>query len=163
MTAVARPDNLLPIGFQDQPTSELRVSDAAPSTAWAGNWDALSSPQPPAFDAAIVSSTWARPAPTDELEERLKRPFIHGWIVGLGVQLLSRLQEHSHVEAVDFMNRVGLRHHPADLEIRREDLAASLGNLTRYVESRRDLWYTFIQARQITERWIEGALAALTF
>ena len=28
-----------------------------------------------------------------ELEERLKRPFIHGWIVGLGVHLLSRLQE----------------------------------------------------------------------
>ena len=35
-----------------------------------------------------------------ELEERLKRPFIHGWIVGLGVHLLSRLQENRHAEAV---------------------------------------------------------------
>ena len=28
-----------------------------------------------------------------ELEERLKRPFIHGHIIGLGIYLMSRLQE----------------------------------------------------------------------
>jgi glycerol-1-phosphate dehydrogenase [NAD(P)+] len=98
-----------------------------------------------------------------ELEERLQRPFIHGWIVGLGVHLLSRLQENGHAEAVDFMNRVGLRYHPADLEIRREDLVAALGHLRQYVENRRDLWYTVIQEREITARWIEAALATLTF
>ncbi|MCL4787683.1 MAG: iron-containing alcohol dehydrogenase, partial [Verrucomicrobia bacterium] len=69
-----------------------------------------------------------------ELEERLQRPFIHGWIVGLGVDLLSRLQENQHAEAVDFMDAVGLCHQPADLDLRREDLAASLLNLRRYVE-----------------------------
>ena len=38
-----------------------------------------------------------------ELEERLERPFIHGWIVGLGVHLLSRLQGYQHEQAVAFM------------------------------------------------------------
>lgn len=98
-----------------------------------------------------------------ELEERLKRPFIHGWIVGLGVHLLSRLQENHHAEAVDFMSRVGLRFHPADLEIRRDDLAAALGNLRRYVENRRDLWYTVLQERAISAEWMEAALATLRF
>ena len=98
-----------------------------------------------------------------ELEERLERPFIHGWVVGLGVHLLSRLQRNGHAEAVAFMDRVGLRCHPADLEIRRADLAAALGNLRRYVATRRDLWYTVIDEVAITARWIERALATLRF
>lgn len=98
-----------------------------------------------------------------ELEERLRRPFIHGWIVGLGICLLSRLQEHRHAEAVGFMEAVGLRYQPAALQIRREDLAAALLNVRRYVESRRDLWYTVINERPITPDWVEAALAGLTF
>jgi glycerol-1-phosphate dehydrogenase [NAD(P)+] len=98
-----------------------------------------------------------------ELEERLKRPFIHGWIVGLGVHLLSRLQENRHPETVEFMNRVGLRYQPADMEIRRDDLVAALGNVRRYVEGRRDLWYTVINERPITSEWIAEAIATLKF
>lgn len=98
-----------------------------------------------------------------ELEERLRRPFIHGWIVGLGVYCLSRLQEHRHAEAVAFMEAVGLRYQPADLQIRREDLAAALLNVRRYVEGRRDLWYTVINERTITADWVEAALVGLRF
>ncbi len=98
-----------------------------------------------------------------ELEERLRRPFIHGRIVGLGVYLLSRLQEHRHAEAVAFMEAVGLRYQPADLQIRREDLAAALLNLRCYVEGRRDLWYTVIHERPITPDWVDTALAPLKF
>lgn len=98
-----------------------------------------------------------------ELEERLGRSFIHGWIVGLGVYLLSRLQEHRHAEAVAFMEAVGLRYQPADLQIRREDLAASLLHLREYVEGRQDLWHTVIQERPITPSWVEAALAGLRF
>jgi len=96
-----------------------------------------------------------------ELEERLRRPFIHGWIVGLGVYLLSRLQEHRHAEAVAFMEAVGLRYQPADLRIRREDLTAALLNLSRYGEGRRDFWYTVINEQPITPHWVEAALAEL--
>ena len=98
-----------------------------------------------------------------ELEERLKRSFIHGWIVGLGVHLLSRLQDNRHAEAVAFMDTVGLKYQPGELEIRREDLVASLLNLRRYVEGRRDLWHTIIHERAITPEWIEEALATLKF
>lgn len=96
-----------------------------------------------------------------ELEERLRRPFIHGWIVGLGVYLLSRLQENQHAEAVAFMDAVGLRYQPADLEIRRADLVASLMNLRRYVEGRGDLWHTILNEREISREWAEAAVAGL--
>ena len=98
-----------------------------------------------------------------ELEERLKRPFMHGWIVGLGVHLLSRLQENRHEEAVAFMDQVGLRYQPADLEIKRADLAGSLANLRQYVTGRPDLWHTVIHERTITPTWIDQALAGLKF
>lgn len=98
-----------------------------------------------------------------ELEERLRRSFIHGWIVGLGVHLLSRLQEHRHEEAAAFMDAVGLRYQPADLGIRREDLAASLLDLRRYIAGRRDLWFTIINEREITPDWVDAALAPLRF
>jgi len=98
-----------------------------------------------------------------ELEERLRRPFIHGWIVGLGVHVLSRLQDHRHAEAVAFMDTVGLRCQPADLEIRRDDLAASLLNLRKYVDGRRDLWHTVINEREISREWVEETLATLKF
>jgi glycerol-1-phosphate dehydrogenase [NAD(P)+] len=98
-----------------------------------------------------------------ELEERLGRPFIHGWIVGLGVHLLSRLQENRHDEVVAFMEQVGLRYQPAELGISRPDLAASLLNLRRYVEGRRDLWHTVIQERSISAAWVDSALSRLAF
>ncbi len=98
-----------------------------------------------------------------ELEERLKRPFVHGWIVGLGVQLLSRLQENRHAQAVAFMEEVGLRFQPVDLQLRRESLRASLLNLRSYATNSRDLWYTILNESEITPTWIESALAALKF
>lgn len=98
-----------------------------------------------------------------ELEERLARPFIHGWIVGLGVHLLSRLQGNRHEEMVAFMDTVGLRYHPADLELRREDLVASLLNLRTYLARRRDLWYTIINEREISQAWVQDALETLRF
>jgi len=98
-----------------------------------------------------------------ELEERLGRPFMHGWIVGLGLHLLSRLQENRHAETVEFMDRVGLRYQPADMQIRAEDLVASLGNLRRYVEGRRDLWWTVINERELTPNWIADAMSGLKF
>ena len=98
-----------------------------------------------------------------ELEERLQRPFIHGYIVGLGVYCLSRLQENKVDEITDFMNRVGLIYHPASMQIRREDLVASLVNLRSFVESRPNLWYTVINERAIDQKWIDATLAGLRF
>ena len=98
-----------------------------------------------------------------ELEERLQRPFIHGWIVGLGVFLLSRLQCNQHEQAVAFMKEVGLPHQPSDLEIQREDLRASLLALNGYIQGRSDLWYTVLNEQEITPAWVDGALQTLNF
>ena len=98
-----------------------------------------------------------------ELEERLERPFIHGWIVGLGVHLLSRLQGHQHEQAVAFMKEVGLPHQPSDLEIQKDDLRASLLALNGYIQGRSDLWYTVLNEQEITTAWVDEALQTLNF
>lgn len=97
-----------------------------------------------------------------ELEERLGRSFIHGHIVGLGICLMSRLQQNRPREIVELMNQLGLRYHPADLQIDRATLTASLQNLSKFVRDR-GLWYTVIDERTITGEWIESALADLRF
>ena len=98
-----------------------------------------------------------------ELEERLGRPFLHGAIVGLGVFLMSRLQENDVERVTDFMDEVGLGYHPADLRIDRTSLVESLLSLRAFVESRPQLWYTVINERDATLDWIEEATADLRF
>lgn len=98
-----------------------------------------------------------------ELEERLKRPFIHGHIVGLGVALMSRLQNNESDRVTRFMERVGLKFHPRDLGISREVLAASLAQLADFVRQRGHLWYTILNERPPSTAWIETALEGLQF
>ena len=98
-----------------------------------------------------------------ELEERLGRPFVHGHIIGLGIYLMSRLQGNQPDMIRDVMDRVGLRYHPADLGIRREDLTASLLNLKNYVASKPNLWFTVIDDSDIDEAWALQATEGLRF
>lgn len=98
-----------------------------------------------------------------ELEERLKRPFVHGNIVGLGIYLMSRLQQNDAQHVTAFMDEVGLKYHPVDMSITKDDLAASLANLNTFVQNRPHLWYTVIDEQPITPQWIEVSLADLEF
>ncbi len=98
-----------------------------------------------------------------ELEERLARPFIHGHIVGLGIYLMSRLQENRSAEITAFMDEVGLKYHPRDMQIRQADLTACLANLREFVQRRSHLWYTVINERPMTPEWIATALSGLPF
>jgi glycerol-1-phosphate dehydrogenase [NAD(P)+] len=97
-----------------------------------------------------------------ELEERLQRGFIHGSIVGLGIYVMSRLQQNEPDRITELMNRVGLRYQPADMEIDRDTLIASLQNLRSFVRQR-GLWQSIIDQREIDLPWIESALAGLRF
>jgi glycerol-1-phosphate dehydrogenase [NAD(P)+] len=97
-----------------------------------------------------------------ELEERTKRSFVHGHIVGLGIYLMSRLQENGVSQITALMDRIGLRYHPAELGISRQVLRESLLALKSYTESA-GLWYSIIQERDIDEAWLEQALAGLRF
>lgn len=98
-----------------------------------------------------------------ELEERLGRPFIHGHIVGLGIYLLSRLQENEPDKVTQFMDEVGLKYHPVDMAITRSDLTASLLSLQEFVSQRSHLWYTVINERPLDSQWVEAALSNLRF
>lgn len=89
-----------------------------------------------------------------ELEERLKRPFIHGQIVGLGIFVMSRLQENDHEGIVRLMDKLGLQYRPASLKIDRKDLAASLLALKNYVQ-RAGHWYSIIDKRRIDSSWAD--------
>jgi glycerol-1-phosphate dehydrogenase [NAD(P)+] len=97
-----------------------------------------------------------------ELEERLGRPFIHGEIVGLGIYLMSRLQENRPEWITGLMDDLGLRYQPEGLGIRRHDLVASLEALPEFC-ARRGLWYSVIQERAATPGWIDEALRGLAF
>lgn len=98
-----------------------------------------------------------------ELEERLKRPFIHGNIIGLGIYILSRLQNNEPERITKIMDEVGLQYQPKVLDIKREDLKASLLNLKKFVKRQDALWFTTIDDADITEVWIDGVLDGLEF
>lgn len=98
-----------------------------------------------------------------ELEERLKRPFVHGYIVGLGIYLMSQLQGNKFDFIREVMDKVALPYHPQILDISRNDLLESLLNLRNYVESRPKLWYTVINDSDITREWSEQAIHGLQF
>lgn len=98
-----------------------------------------------------------------ELEERLKRPFIHGNIIGLGIYLLSRLQKNDPLFITEMMDESGLIYHPNSMNIKREDLRESLLSLKNYVKSKDKLWFTIIDDSMIDEEWINENLSDLKF
>jgi len=98
-----------------------------------------------------------------ELEERLKRPFVHGYIVGLGIYLMSQLQKNNHEMIKDVMDRVELKYHPVDMGIGKEDLIASLLNVKNYVKSKPNLWYSVIDDLNINKEWALNSVKDLKF
>jgi glycerol-1-phosphate dehydrogenase [NAD(P)+] len=98
-----------------------------------------------------------------ELEERLQRPFVHGYIVGLGIYLMSQLQNNRFEWIRKLMDRAGLNYHPQAMGIKREELTASLLNLKKYVNENPGLWYTVIDDSEITGEWAQKAMSGLEF
>lgn len=97
-----------------------------------------------------------------ELEERLQKPFLHGQIVGLGIYILSRLQDNEPEKITAIMERMGLDFHPRAMGIERASLVESLENLATFVRAR-GLWYSIIDERPITRDWISETLKELRF
>ena len=95
-----------------------------------------------------------------ELEERLKRPFIHGQIIGLGIYIMSRLQENDPVEITSLMNQLGLNYNPMTMGIGSNDLTESLISLRSYVETN-SLWYTVINEKPISRAWAEAVVESV--
>lgn len=97
------------------------------------------------------------------LEKKYRRPFIHGHIVGLGMYLMTKLQANDSKRIIEFMDRIGLRYHPVDLEITHEGLKDVLLGLRDFVESRKNLWFTIINKTTFTEELVDKLMEGLRF
>ncbi len=96
------------------------------------------------------------------VEHRTRRAFVHGWIVGLGIALMSRLQDNRWAWITGLMDRLGLPYHPRDLQLTRQDLADAL--LTLPVQTRQDQrWWSVIDERAITPEFIQAASQQLNW
>ena len=90
------------------------------------------------------------------------RTFVHGLLVGLGIQLMSQLQENDSVGIVSIMDRLGLPHSPRVNQLSRSDIKHALETLRdRTLADER--WYGIIQQRDITTNFIEHATNSLDY
>jgi len=90
------------------------------------------------------------------------RTFVHGWLVGLGIQLMSQLQENDPAGIVTIMDRLGLPHSPRANELSRSDVEHALETLReRTIADER--WYGIIHQRDITGDFIERATSSLQY
>lgn len=96
------------------------------------------------------------------LEYRTGRHFVHGELICLGVLLMARLQDNEPERVRAIVECAGVRYHPVDLGITREDMRSSLRTLRAYVESER-LTRSVIDERPIDESVVERLIDGLLF
>jgi len=89
------------------------------------------------------------------LEYLTGRPFIHGQIVGLGVLLMSALQDNRAEWIKEVVDRIGVAYRPEQMGVTWEQVAEALRIMPEVVK-RAGLWYTVASERPITESYIES-------
>lgn len=96
------------------------------------------------------------------LEARMRRGFVHGHVIGLGVALMARLQRRGADEVVAAMRAMGLAFQPKDIGLSRATLREVLLGLRAFVAARRStLWFSVIDVEDITAEWVEAAFDEL--
>jgi glycerol-1-phosphate dehydrogenase [NAD(P)+] len=81
------------------------------------------------------------------LEHRLRRPFLHGTIVSLGVVLMTILQDRDPREIVDFLNGAGVLWRPDDAGLRDEDILSAIETLYDYCVKEK-FYYTVVNHKK---------------
>ncbi len=95
------------------------------------------------------------------IEHLTRRPYVHGQIVGLGIYIMSKLQNNHSEDIAQLMRDVGVGFSPKDLQLKRETLNDALKLVQKYVRAE-SLWYSVID-RGIPESFIDEVLQELTF
>ena len=95
------------------------------------------------------------------MEKKYQHSFIHGHIVGLGVYIMSRLQQNKWEEITRFMDTVGLHYRPEHMELSKEGVREVLRNLKAFVSSRSELWFTTINDTEFSEEVVERVTKGL--
>lgn len=83
------------------------------------------------------------------LEYRTRKQFIHGEVITLGVLLMAALQKNHLTEIQGIIQKLGIRCHPANYGISRQELLDSLITAKAYVENEK-LPYSVLNYRSIT-------------
>jgi glycerol-1-phosphate dehydrogenase [NAD(P)+] len=96
------------------------------------------------------------------IEFLTRRTFVHGWLVGLGIQLMSQLQENDPAGIVKIMARLGLPHSPRANELTRLEVKHALESL-RLRTIADDRWYGIIHQSDITTDFIERITSSLEY
>lgn len=91
------------------------------------------------------------------LEYRTRKQFIHGEVVALGVLLMAALQKNHFCEIQGLIQKLGIRWHPANYGISRQELLDSLITAKVYVENE-NLPYSVLNYRTITPQSAEKLL-----
>ncbi len=91
------------------------------------------------------------------LEYRTRKQFIHGEVIALGVLLMAALQKNNLSEIHGLIQKLGIRWHPANYGISRQDLLESLITAQAYVENEK-LPYSVLNYRSITREIAEKLL-----
>jgi glycerol-1-phosphate dehydrogenase [NAD(P)+] len=96
------------------------------------------------------------------VEYLTRRTFVHGWLVGLGIRLMSRLQDNDpdHIEGL--MQQLDLPHSPRVNSLTRADIVEALETLRNRTEGDQR-WYGVINQHQITRDFIEDVTRDLEF
>lgn len=84
------------------------------------------------------------------LEYQTGRPFIHGQIVGLGVLVMSWLQNNRAEWIKEVIERIGIPYRPEQMGITWDQVADALRILPEHVE-RAGLWYTVASDHRVTD------------
>jgi glycerol dehydrogenase-like iron-containing ADH family enzyme len=92
------------------------------------------------------------------LEHLTGRHFLHGDLVGLGVFLMSRLQQNEPGWAAALMDRLGLRYQCPDATP--AEIRQTLGTLKAF-KDKQELFYSVIDTRPLTPEFIDDAMEAL--
>jgi glycerol dehydrogenase-like iron-containing ADH family enzyme len=85
------------------------------------------------------------------LEYRMRRPFLHGTIVSLGVVLMTILQGRDPREVVDFLDGAGVLWRPKDAGLCDEDVAQAIETLGGYCKNE-EFYYTVIDRQKPDEK-----------
>jgi glycerol-1-phosphate dehydrogenase [NAD(P)+] len=118
--------------------------------------------------AAFANAGW-NPRPIEgaehfffySLEHLTRKHFIHGQPVGLGILLVSALQENDPDRMRDALDAIELPYQPQDMGVSWDEVGAALVGMPDAVE-RGGLWYTVASHRAVDAAFIERAQRWLT-
>ena len=90
------------------------------------------------------------------------RVFVHGKLVALGIDIMSRLQGNNHTRIVGIMDRLGLPHSPKANGLSTSEVIEALETLPEFVKANK-MWYSVIDDKGIDEAFIQNVVADLEF